>query len=74
MDANAEPFVIGDDPSLTLVADLAADLDWDAVVEAGLTTHVGMDDDLVLQLTDRERGELRQLLQMELGQLGRRGA
>ena len=73
-DATVEPFVIADDPSLSLVADLAADLDWDAVVEAGLTTHVGMDDDLVLQLTDRERRELRQLLQMELGQQGRRGA
>jgi len=71
--ATIEPFVIADDPSLSLVADLAADLDWDAFVQAGLTTHVGMDDDVVLQLTDGERRELGQLLRMELGQRGRRG-
>ena len=77
VDTNAEPYVIVDDPSLSLVADLAADLDWDAVVEAGLTTHVGMDDDAVLQLTDGERRELRRLLRMELtarGQHGRQSA
>ena len=74
VDTTVEPFVVTDDPSLSLVADLAADLDWDAVVEAGLTTHVGMDNDVVLQLTDGERRELRQILQMELGQQGRRGA
>jgi hypothetical protein len=66
-ESQAEVAVVPDDPSLALVADLITDLDWDAVVEAGLTTHVGVDDDVVTQLTDGERRELRQLLRMELG-------
>jgi hypothetical protein len=45
-------------------------LDWDAAVEAGLTTHLGVDDDAVTQLTDGERRELHQLLRMELGRPG----
>jgi hypothetical protein len=55
-----------DDLPLSVVADLAADLDWESAGEAGLTTHVGADDDAVNQLTDGERRELRQLLQAEL--------
>jgi hypothetical protein len=62
-----------DDPSLSLVADLAADLDWESAGDAGLATHVGADDDAVNQLTDGERRELRQLLQGELSR-SRRGA
>lgn len=64
---------VDDDPSFSLVADLAADLDWESAREAGLTTHVGADDDAVRQLTDGERRELRQLLQGELLR-SRRGA
>jgi hypothetical protein len=60
-----------DDPSLSFVADLAADLDWDAASEAGLTTHVGVDNDAVADLTDSERQVLDQLLK---GELARRGA
>ena len=62
-----------DDASLSLVADLAAGLDWESAAEAGLTTHIGVDDDLVSQLSDAERRELRQLLQGELSP-PRRGA
>ncbi|MEP7306423.1 MAG: hypothetical protein ABJA98_12975 [Acidobacteriota bacterium] len=62
-----------DDPSLSLVADLAADLDWDSVREAGLTTHIGVDDDALALLTAGERNELRRLLQGELSS-SRRGA
>ena len=58
---------VADDASLTLVADLVTDLDWDAAVEAGLTTHIGVDDDVVTQLNDGERRELHQLLRSELG-------
>jgi hypothetical protein len=58
---------IADDPSLSLVADLVTDLDWDAAVEAGLTTHLGVDDDVVTQLSDGERRELHRLLRAELG-------
>ena len=64
---------VADDPSLSLVADLAADLDWESAREAGFTTHVGADDDAVNQLTDGERRELRLLLQGELSP-SRRGA
>jgi hypothetical protein len=66
----AEPLEPGDDPSLSLVGDLAADLDWDAASEAGFTTHVGVDNDAVTQLSDGERQELHQLLKGELGRSG----
>jgi hypothetical protein len=55
-----------DDPSLALVTDLAADLDWDEAREAGLTTHVGSDDDAVMLLSDPERRELQELLKREM--------
>ena len=60
-----------DDASLSLVGDLAAELDWDGASEAGLTTHVGVDNDALSQLTAAERGELHELLK---GELARRGA
>jgi hypothetical protein len=60
-----------DDPSLSLMADLTADLDWDAASAAGLTTHVGVDNDAVIDLTDGERRALNQLLK---GELAHRGA
>jgi hypothetical protein len=72
-DAPDEVAPIADDPSLSLVADLAADLDWESAREAGLIPRVGRDDAAVNQLTDGERRELRQLLQGELAPL-RRGA
>jgi hypothetical protein len=62
-----------DDLSLSLVADLAADLDWDSAREAGLTIQIGVDDDALALLTSGERGELRRLLQGELSST-RRGA
>jgi hypothetical protein len=63
-----DPFGAAEDASLSLVADLAADLDWEAASEAGFTTRVGFD--AVTQLTDAERRELRQLLQGELRRAG----
>jgi len=60
-----------DDPSLSLVLDLAGELDWDQAREAGLTTHVGVDDDALAQLSDAERVELQKLLK---GELANRGA
>jgi hypothetical protein len=64
-------FSAPDDPSLALVADLAAGLDWDAAREAGLTTDVGADGHLVSQLTE---GELRALRDLLKGELSRPGA
>jgi len=59
-----------DDASLSLVADLVADLSWDDAREAGLTGHVGTDDDAVAQLDDGERYELDRLLKGELEKAG----
>lgn len=50
-DASAEGGA-SDDPSLGLVADLVAELTWEGVNEAGLTSHVGADDDAVAQLSE----------------------
>jgi len=72
-EAPGETAPSADDPSLSLVADLAADLDWESAREAGLTTHIGVDDDALAVLTSGERGELRRLLQGELSS-SRRGA
>jgi hypothetical protein len=58
--------MVAEDPSLSLVADLAADMDWDTASEAGFTTHVGVDNDAVADLTDSERRVLNQLLKGEL--------
>jgi hypothetical protein len=57
-----------DDPTLSLVADLTADLDLDGAGEAGLTAsaHVGGADDVVSMLTEDERRELQRLLKEEL--------
>ena len=55
-----------DDPSLTLLADLTSDLDWDAVSEAGLTPGTGAVDDVVTSLSSGERRELHRLLQEAL--------
>jgi hypothetical protein len=65
-ESQAEVAAVADDASLSLVADLVTDLDWDAAVEAGLT--VGIADDVVTQLTDDERRELNHLLRQELGE------
>jgi hypothetical protein len=65
-----DALLVSDDPSLSLVADLAEDMDWDAASEAGLTTHVGVDNDAVTDLTDGERRVLNQLLKGELAHRG----
>ena len=59
-----------DDPSLSLVADLSADMDWDARVEAGLFTRAGGADRALAELTDSERQELHRLLKEALGKPG----
>jgi len=55
-----------DDPSLTLLADLTSDLDWDAASEAGLAPGTGAVDDVVTSLSSGERRELHRLLQEAL--------
>jgi hypothetical protein len=51
------------DASLALLADVADDLDWDSVANAGMTMGVGAADGAVFELTDAERAELQRLLQ-----------
>jgi hypothetical protein len=55
-----------DDPSLTLLADLTSDLDWDTASEAGLAPGTGAVDDVVTALSSGERRELHRLLQEAL--------
>ena len=52
-----------EDPSFTLLGDLAGGLDWDGVAEAGISMNVGAADTAVAELTDGERSELQRLLQ-----------
>jgi hypothetical protein len=59
-----------DDPSLTLLADLTSDLDWDAASEAGLALPTGAVDDVVTSLNGGERRELHRLLQEALRRPG----
>jgi hypothetical protein len=65
-----EPAPWPDDPSLDLVADLAAQVDWDAVVAPGLETHEDASDKAIGQLTAGERRELQRLLKAELARSG----
>jgi len=55
-----------DDPSLALVVDLASQMDAEAVVESGLSDHLGGLDEMLVTLTAGERVELRRLLKDEL--------
>ena len=57
---------LGEDASLSLIADLAGDLDWDAVAEAGLTARDGAVDLLLLEMSADEWLELQRILKQEL--------
>ena len=52
------------------MTDIASDLDWEAAVEAGLTTPAGGVDRAVFDLNADERRALRRLLQVELAGSG----
>jgi hypothetical protein len=54
------------DASFGLIADLAADLDWSAALEAGLTTRPQALGELATALDADERAALRKLLEEEL--------
>jgi len=51
-----------DDPSFSLLGDLAGGLDWDAAAEAGISMAPDTVDTAVHDLNDGERTELRRLL------------
>jgi hypothetical protein len=65
-----EPLDALDDSSLSLVADLTAELDWEAVSRMELTTHAGGADEAVRELTGGELRELQRLLKEELARAG----
>jgi hypothetical protein len=64
--APLEPFGSPDDPSLALFADLTEQIDPLAINDAGWSSHVGVADEMIAGLTDRERRELERLLSEEL--------
>jgi hypothetical protein len=66
----AESVVPEVDPSMQLVADLAAELDWEAALDAGLGARAGAVQRLVPELSAAERLELQRLLQEELMRSG----
>lgn len=54
------------DPSLSLLADLAGELNWDDAVGAGLTASSWSVDRVVLEMSAEERQELQRILSEEL--------
>jgi hypothetical protein len=64
-DAGSAPAV--DDPSFSLLGDLAGSVDWDAAAEAGIGMEVGTADTAVRDLNDGERTELHRLLVEAMG-------
>jgi len=55
-----------DDPSFSLLGDLADGLDWDTAAEAGISMAVGAADGAVVDLNNEERVELQRLLREEM--------
>jgi hypothetical protein len=61
---------LADDASLSLIAEMAGDLDWEGAVQAGLSTQAGAVDRAVLELSASERLELQRILKEELSRSG----
>jgi len=55
-----------DDPSFSLLGDLADGMDWDTAADAGISMAVGTADEAVVDLDDQERVELQRLLREEM--------
>ena len=53
---------LSDDPSLSLIVDLAGDVEWDATAEAGLSVRGDIVERAVRDLSDDERVELKRML------------
>lgn len=65
-----DALALAEDPSLSLLADLTSEVDWDAAREAGLAPRAGAVDYLVTALSTDERVELQRLLQEALSRPG----
>ena len=61
---------LAEDASLSLLADLTSELDWDAATEAGLASRSGVVDSVVTDLSSEERVELGRLLEDALSPPG----
>jgi hypothetical protein len=59
---------IGDDPSLSFVADLASDLDWEGAAQAGFAARADAVDGVLPTLSATEAVELQRLLTEALAQ------
>jgi hypothetical protein len=68
--ADAGAVSAADDPSLSLLADLAGSLDWDIAADTGITMEVGTADGTFPELNDAERVELRRLLREAMARPG----
>lgn len=60
----------GDDPSFSLLRDLAGGMDWDSAAEAGIGMDVGASDTVVADLSQAERAELQRLLREAMAPTG----
>jgi hypothetical protein len=67
-DVGSAPAV--DDPSFSLLGDLAGGLDWDSAAEAGISMDVGATDTAVAELSQAERTELQRLLREAMAPKG----
>jgi len=67
-DVGSAPAV--DDPSFSLLGDLAGSLDWDSAAEAGMSMDVGAADTAVAELSQAERTELQRLLREAMAPTG----
>jgi hypothetical protein len=68
--ATNERLSLADDPELSLMANLAEDVDLDDAAAEGLTTHDVAVDQAITELTADERAELQRLLTQELTRTG----
>lgn len=69
--ANASELApLAQDPSLSLMADLAENLDWDGAIAAGLMIRTGTVDRAMNELSVDEQLELQRLLKEELSPSG----
>jgi len=71
--AGAPEMPLGDDASLSFVADLASDLDWDDATQAGLAAGSSAVDGVLRTLSDSEAAELERILTDALAQHPTRG-
>lgn len=67
-DVGSAPAV--DDPSFSLLGDLAGGMDWDSAAEAGIGMDVGASDTVVADLSQAERAELQRLLREAMAPTG----